>query len=91
MFLPPRQFDVMLGIRRGDDQSMASEWDFAVADLVFHEAGGVVTDLEGKLFQYNKPSSRNLGGLIAAVDEDQHARVLKAVRVVKLGRPTSTA
>jgi myo-inositol-1(or 4)-monophosphatase len=70
----------MLGIRPGEDQTMASEWDFAVADLVFHEAGGVVTDLDGRLFQYNKPEPRIGGGLIAAADPVTHDRVLAAVR-----------
>jgi 3'-phosphoadenosine 5'-phosphosulfate (PAPS) 3'-phosphatase len=80
MFLAPRAFDVMIGVRPGEDQTMASEWDFAVADLVFHEAGGVVTDLDGRRFQYNKPVPRNEGGLIAAVDPATHARVIAAAR-----------
>ncbi|MGH2614236.1 MAG: 3'(2'),5'-bisphosphate nucleotidase CysQ family protein [Thermomicrobiales bacterium] len=80
LFLPPRALDVMIGIRPGEDQTMASEWDFAVTDLVIHEAGGVVTDLDGRQFHYNKPISRNAGGLIAAVDPITHARVTAAVR-----------
>lgn len=80
MFLSPRVLDAMIGVRPADDQTMASEWDFAVADLVFHEAGGVVTDLAGQRFQYNKPVPRNLGGLIAAVDPVTHRRVNNAVQ-----------
>jgi 3'-phosphoadenosine 5'-phosphosulfate (PAPS) 3'-phosphatase len=80
MFLPPRAVDVMIGIRPGTDQTMASEWDFAVADLVFHEAGGMVTDLSGQLFRYNKPVPHNLGGLLAAADPASHARVLAALQ-----------
>jgi 3'-phosphoadenosine 5'-phosphosulfate (PAPS) 3'-phosphatase len=80
LFLNPRAIDVMIGVRPGDDQTMASEWDFAVADLVFHEAGGMVTDLSGQRFRYNKPVPRNLGGLIAAADPASHARVLNAVQ-----------
>jgi 3'-phosphoadenosine 5'-phosphosulfate (PAPS) 3'-phosphatase len=80
LFLPPRALDVMIGIRPGEDQTMASEWDFAVADLVFHEAGGMVTDLDGRRFQYNKPVPRNQGGLIAAADPFTHARVTGALR-----------
>ena len=55
MFLAPRAIDVMIGVRLSDDQTMASEWDFAVADLVFHEAGGMVTDLSGQRYTYSKP------------------------------------
>jgi 3'-phosphoadenosine 5'-phosphosulfate (PAPS) 3'-phosphatase len=69
----------MIGVRPGADQAMASEWDFAVADLVFHEAGGMVTDLSGQQFRYNKPVPRNVGGLIAAADPVSHARVLGAL------------
>ena len=81
MFLAPRVVDVMIGVRPGIDQTMASEWDFAVADLVFHEAGGMVTDLSGQPFRYNKPVPRNFGGLIAAADPASHARVLAALQV----------
>ena len=81
MFLAPRAVDVMIGVRPGADQSMASEWDFAVADLVIHEAGGMVTDLSGQPFLYNKPVPRNFGGLIAAADPASHARVLAALQV----------
>jgi 3'-phosphoadenosine 5'-phosphosulfate (PAPS) 3'-phosphatase len=80
MFLSPRALDVMIGVRPGEEQDMASEWDFAVADLVFHEAGGMVTDLTGQRFRYNKPAPRNIGGLIAAVDPATHARVAAALR-----------
>jgi 3'-phosphoadenosine 5'-phosphosulfate (PAPS) 3'-phosphatase len=85
LFLAPRAIDVMLGIRPGADQTMASEWDFAVADLVFHEAGGVVSDLEGLEHRYNKPEPRNTGGLIAAVDPTTHQRVVAAVHAASQG------
>ena len=86
MFLAPRALDVMIGVRPGEDQTMASEWDFAVADLVFHEAGGIVTDLVGEPFRYNKPVPRNLGGLVAAVDPNSHARVLAALQDERAAR-----
>ncbi|HEX2280893.1 MAG TPA: inositol monophosphatase family protein, partial [Thermomicrobiales bacterium] len=80
MFLTPRAIDVMIGVRPGTDQTMASEWDFAVADLVIHEAGGRVTDLTGQKFRYNKPVPSNVGGLIAAADPASHASVLAALK-----------
>jgi 3'-phosphoadenosine 5'-phosphosulfate (PAPS) 3'-phosphatase len=80
MFLTPRSVDVMIGVRPGADQTMAFEWDFAVADLVFHEAGGMVTDLSGQPFRYNKPVPHNVGGLIAATDPASHGRVLAALQ-----------
>jgi 3'-phosphoadenosine 5'-phosphosulfate (PAPS) 3'-phosphatase len=80
MFLNPRAVDVMIGVRPGADQTMAFEWDFAVADLVFHEAGGMVTDLSGQPFRYNKPVPHNVGGLVAAADPATHARVLAGLQ-----------
>jgi myo-inositol-1(or 4)-monophosphatase len=80
IFLAPREIDVMIGVRPGADQTMASEWDFAVADLVLHEAGGMVTDLTGQQFRYNKPVPNNVGGLVAAADPASHASVLAALQ-----------
>lgn len=83
MFLSPRSFDVMVGVRNGEDQTMASEWDFAVTDLVISESGGKVTDLDGESYVYNKLSPVNVGGLLAAVDPETHARVLEAIHHVR--------
>ena len=80
MFLAPRAIDVMIGVRDGEDQSMASEWDFAVADLVIAEAGGVTTDLAGRPFHYNKRIPTHNGGLVAAVSPEVHEAVLLALR-----------
>ena len=80
VFLTPRAIDVMIGVRPGADQTMASEWDFAVADLVIHQAGGIVTDLAGEMFRYNKLVPVNVGGLVAAADPASHARVLAALQ-----------
>ena len=63
-----------------DQQGMAWEWDFAMPDLFVHEAGGLVTDMSGRRYVYNKPHPRNGGGLLAAVDPTTHARVLAATR-----------
>lgn len=86
LFLPPRPFDAMVGVRHGEDQFMAWEWDFAVADLVISEAGGKVTDLEGHAFQYNKADPRNTGGLIAAADPETHGLVVDALRNARATR-----
>ncbi len=80
LFLPMRACDALIGIKDGADQTMAWEWDFAVADLVIHEAGGVVTDLSGHPHRYNKPHPHNEGGLLAAADPATHRRLLAALR-----------
>jgi len=80
LFVGDRRCDVMVGYRPATDHVMAAEWDFGVADLLIHEAGGTVTDLHGALHQYNKPVPVNRGGLVAAGDPATHARVLDALR-----------
>lgn len=68
-----------LGIPVRGDDSMAWEWDYAAADLVINEAGGLFTDWEGRFFAYNKPRPRNEGGLIIANNPVLHERMLAAI------------
>jgi 3'(2'), 5'-bisphosphate nucleotidase len=42
------------------------EWDTAAGQALVMEAGGVVTDLQGKLVTYNKPDFRNSTFFVAA-------------------------
>lgn len=37
----------------------ASDWDIAAADLILHEAGGVLTDLRGRAPSYNRASPKH--------------------------------
>ena len=80
LFLPDRRCDAMIGLISAADQTMAWEWDFAVADLFVREAGGLVTDLHGRPHRYNKPHPRNEAGLLTAADPALHARLLAALR-----------
>jgi myo-inositol-1(or 4)-monophosphatase len=41
------------------------DWDLAAADLLVHEAGGVLTDMDGRQLVYNRPDPVH-GALIAA-------------------------
>lgn len=81
MFLDPRLIDALIGIRDHGEQVMAHEWDFAVADLVIAESGGMVTDLHGNIFLYNQAVPLVTGGVIATVDPAMHARILNAMSV----------
>jgi myo-inositol-1(or 4)-monophosphatase len=54
------------------------DWDLAAADLLVHEAGGVVTTLTGQLLVYNRPDPVH-GALIAAGGA-RHAVLLDLVR-----------
>ncbi len=54
------------------------DWDLAAADLLVHEAGGVLTDLAGHALTYNRPHIVH-GALIAA-GPARHATLIELVR-----------
>jgi myo-inositol-1(or 4)-monophosphatase len=64
------------------DAALASpgshDWDLAAADLLVHEAGGVLTDFGGHALTYNRPHIVH-GALIAA-GPARHATLLGLVR-----------
>ncbi len=41
------------------------EWDICASDIILHEAGGKVTDLNEKEFKYNRTNTRNERGILA--------------------------
>ncbi|MFD1446458.1 3'(2'),5'-bisphosphate nucleotidase CysQ family protein [Oceanobacillus profundus] len=51
------------------------DWDIAAPQLILEEAGGSLTDIEGKAFLYDKQYSNN--GLVAANSFDHCKRVTK--------------
>jgi hypothetical protein len=79
-FVPPdNTYDALIGLEVTGRNTMGWEWDFAAADIVIHEAGGVMTDLDGNLHRYNKPVARNFNGLVCSVDPKTQAAILDAV------------
>ena len=54
------------------------DWDLAAADLLVHEAGGLLTDLNGQPLTYNRPHVVH-GALIAA-GPARHDRLIDLVR-----------
>jgi myo-inositol-1(or 4)-monophosphatase len=70
-------------VAQGDlDAAFASQgshdWDLAAADLLVHEAGGVVTDFAGQPLNYNRPHTMH-GALIAA-GPARHGTLIDLVR-----------
>jgi 3'-phosphoadenosine 5'-phosphosulfate (PAPS) 3'-phosphatase len=77
-----QQADAVIGYKLGEtiqDQTFAWEWDFAAPDLIIHESGGSMTDLEGHTHRYNKPVPRNERGVIFSVDPVTNRRVVDAI------------
>jgi myo-inositol-1(or 4)-monophosphatase len=54
------------------------DWDLAAADLLVHEAGGVLTDMDGRELVYNRPDPVH-GALIAA-GRARHLTLLALLR-----------
>jgi len=54
------------------------DWDLAAADLLVHEADGVMTTLTGQLLTYNKP--RPVHGALIAAGRARHAALLGIIR-----------
>jgi myo-inositol-1(or 4)-monophosphatase len=54
------------------------DWDLAAADLLVHEAGGLVTTLTGESLIYNRPDP--VHGALVAAGRDRHARLLDLIR-----------
>lgn len=82
----PKVFSLALRLARvaqGElDAAFASkgghDWDLAAADLLVHEAGGVMTDFSGRPLTYNRPHLAH-GALIAA-GPARHGALLDLVR-----------
>lgn len=56
----------------------AYDWDLAAADLLVHEAGGVMTNLAGELLVYNLHDP--VHGAVLAAGSARHAAMLSLVR-----------
>jgi myo-inositol-1(or 4)-monophosphatase len=66
------EFDAAFASQGGND------WDLAAADLLVHEAGGVMTDFAGRTLTYNRPHTVH-GALIAA-GRARHGTLIDLVR-----------
>jgi myo-inositol-1(or 4)-monophosphatase len=54
------------------------DWDLAAADLLVHEAGGVMTGLDGRPLIYNRPEP--VHGMLIAAGPARHAALVDLVR-----------
>jgi myo-inositol-1(or 4)-monophosphatase len=82
----PRIHSLALRLARvahgGLDAAMAGgnghDWDLAAADLLVHEAGGVMTALDGETLIYNRPEP--VHGVLIAAGRERHAALVDLVR-----------
>ena len=54
------------------------DWDLAAADLLVHEAGGVMTALDGQVLIYNRPDP--VHSVLIASGRGRHAALAKLIR-----------
>jgi myo-inositol-1(or 4)-monophosphatase len=54
------------------------DWDLAAADLLVHEAGGMMTALDGKALTYNRPDP--IHGVLIAAGRERHAALVDLMR-----------
>ena len=54
------------------------DWDLAAADLLVHEAGGMMTALDGTPLIYNRPDP--VHSILVAAGRDRHAALIALVR-----------
>jgi myo-inositol-1(or 4)-monophosphatase len=84
--LMPRVHSLALRLARvahGElDAAMAGgnghDWDLAAADLLVHEAGGLMTALDGGTLVYNRPDP--VHGVLIAAGRERHAALVDLVR-----------
>src|SRR5262249_56207079 len=58
--------------------SNSHDWDLAAADLLVHEAGGLVTSLTGESLIYNRPDP--VHGALVAAGRARHPLLLDLIR-----------
>jgi myo-inositol-1(or 4)-monophosphatase len=66
------EFDAALASRNSHD------WDLAAADLLVHEAGGAITDLDGAVITYNRPDP--VHGTLIAAGPGRHRALIDVLR-----------
>jgi myo-inositol-1(or 4)-monophosphatase len=58
------------------------DWDLAAADLLVHEAGGMLTGLDGKPLIYTRPEP--VHGMLIAAGRERHPALAELVRAQTL-------
>lgn len=68
-----------------NDSNSTKAWDIAGPELLFTEAGGIVTDLLGNSFIYDPRNPYHKHGLLASCNLELHKKLLKKIASRKKG------
>jgi len=63
-----------------NDSNSTKAWDIAGPEILFKEAGGIVTDLFGRTFSYDPHNPFHKAGLLASANKSLHRKILAAIR-----------
>lgn len=74
-----RTYDAFVGLWHPPGESAANEWDIASPDLIVREAGGMLTDLWGREYVYNKRNTHISGGLLVSASAALHEDLVRAL------------
>ncbi|MFA6750303.1 MAG: inositol monophosphatase family protein, partial [Candidatus Riflebacteria bacterium] len=64
-----------------NNSNKTKAWDSAAPEILFKEAGGIITDLKGNSFSYAPKDYRHKNGLVASCSSELHEKVLKLAQV----------
>jgi myo-inositol-1(or 4)-monophosphatase len=84
--LMPRIHSLALRLARVADGALdaaiaggnSHDWDLAAADLLVHEAGGMMTALDGRVLIYNRPEP--VHSIVLAAGRERHAALADLIR-----------
>lgn len=63
-----------------NNSNKTKAWDSAAPEILFKEAGGVITDLQGNPFSYDPADYKHKHGLVASCSEDLHKKVVQLAK-----------
>jgi len=66
-----------------NSSNQTKAWDIAAPEILFVEAGGMVSDLRGQPFAYDPTDFRHRHGLLGACDESLQQKVIAQVKNLK--------
>jgi 3'(2'), 5'-bisphosphate nucleotidase len=83
----------LMAIARGRGQyyincsNATKAWDMAGPEILFNEAGGVVSQFDGSRFSYDPADYQHKKGLLASSNQELHQQILKVIKDQKIFKP----
>ncbi len=62
----------------------AGKWDISAPQIILEEAGGVVTDLDGKVIDYKDGSVNLTRSFVASANQELHEKIIQQLAILKV-------